>query len=334
MRLGFAVKVMGEAGLPSNDARRWQNNPHLRHSLGYIEAILRYCGRNDIHMYRMSSDIAPYITHPDLPQLHNQIEECARELSEVGALARRLGIRLSLHPSQYIILNAEDEDVAEKSIADLLAQARILDAMEQAEEAVVVTHVGGVYGDHRKSLDRFARRFEACPETVRRRLAVENDERSFSVRDILWLHEETGIRCIFDFQHHMLNNPDGRTLREALQPVIATWPRGVAPKIHYSSPRTEMRMVERKGRDGRRALAEQPPLLSQHADFVNPLEFVLFLQAANGDGTPGFDIMLEAKRKDQALLRLRAQLPVLGYPQYSDRVGIEPIGVPPIEIGG
>src|SRR4051794_37123221 len=30
MRLGFAVKVLGDGGLPSHDTRRWQSGPHLR----------------------------------------------------------------------------------------------------------------------------------------------------------------------------------------------------------------------------------------------------------------------------------------------------------------
>lgn len=319
MRLGFAVKVLGEEGLPSNDARRWQSGPHLRHSIAFLQNILLYCHRKNLHMYRMSSDIAPYVTHPDLPRFHGQIDECAQELADLGATARRLDIRLSLHPSQYIVLNAEDPDVAEKSIADLHAQARILDVMGMGPEAVVITHVGGVYGDHERSRARFAERFETCPEPVRRRLVVENDERSFSVRDTLWLHERVGIPCIFDFQHHMLNNPDGRTLREALQPVLKTWPDGVTPKMHYSSPRTELRDVDRKDRKtGKTVLTRQPPLLSQHSDYVNALEFILFLQCANGNEQPTFDIMLEAKVKDLAVLRLREQLKALGYPQLSD----------------
>ena len=98
-------------------------------------------------MYRMSSDFAPYLTHPDMPQFHNQLEEAQDELAELGALARAYDIRLSLHPSQYILLNALDEEVARKSVMDLNAQARILDALGCGPEAVVVTHVGGVYGD-------------------------------------------------------------------------------------------------------------------------------------------------------------------------------------------
>ena len=77
LKLGFPVKVLGAGGLKSNDTRRWQQKPHLRVSLRYLEKIFDHLEANDIHMYRMSSDLAPYVTHPDMPQFHGMIGECA-----------------------------------------------------------------------------------------------------------------------------------------------------------------------------------------------------------------------------------------------------------------
>src|SRR5687768_942572 len=108
LRFGFAVKVLGQPDLKSNDARRWQNEPHLRVSLGYLRDIFAYLDQHKITMYRMSSDIAPYVTHPDMPQFHGQIKECSLELRELGQLARAQGLRLSFHPSQFVILNSPD----------------------------------------------------------------------------------------------------------------------------------------------------------------------------------------------------------------------------------
>src|SRR4051794_3641330 len=93
-RLGFACIVLGRPGLKAADARRWQNNPHLRISIGYLHAIFDYLDEVDIRMYRLSSGVAPYITHPDLPQSWNQIEECRDQLAELGAKARRYDLRL------------------------------------------------------------------------------------------------------------------------------------------------------------------------------------------------------------------------------------------------
>ena len=55
MRLGFAVKVLGEGGLPSHDTRRWQSGPHLRTSLERLRAILGYLDAQ---------------RHPDVPDGH------------------------------------------------------------------------------------------------------------------------------------------------------------------------------------------------------------------------------------------------------------------------
>src|SRR5688572_21481862 len=117
MRLGFAVKVLGDGGLPSHDTRRWQSGPHLRVSLERLTRILGYLEANGIRMYRMATALAPYASHPDLPQFHDQVTECAEELAAVGALARELGVRLSTHPGQYTVLNSEDEGVRAAAVA-------------------------------------------------------------------------------------------------------------------------------------------------------------------------------------------------------------------------
>src|SRR3982750_2170199 len=160
MRLGFAVKVLGAAGLKSNDSRRWQQQPHLRVSLGYLTRIFDYLEANDIHMYRMSSDLAPYVTHPDMPQFHRQIEECASELKALGKRARALDLRLSFHPSQFIVLNSADPVLVQKSVADLAAQTEMLDRMELGPEAVTIVHAGGTYGDSDAGCRRWAKTYE------------------------------------------------------------------------------------------------------------------------------------------------------------------------------
>lgn len=70
----------------------------------------------------MSSDLAPYATHPTMPQFHGMVAESDRELGLVGAKARRVGIRLSFHPSQYVLLNSPDPELTRKSIEDLASQ--------------------------------------------------------------------------------------------------------------------------------------------------------------------------------------------------------------------
>ena len=109
----------------------------------------------------------------------------------------------------------------------------------------------------------------------------------------------------FDPHLHLCHDPHGIPDREALERSLATWPDGVQPKIHFSSPRLDI--GERRKRVGRR-IERTPafPDLRLHADLIDPLAFELFL----ADTAAGleFDVMLEAKGKDFALLRLREQL--------------------------
>ena len=270
MRLGFVVKPLARPELKSHDSRRWQNQPHLSVSLAYLRDVFTYLDAAHIGMYRMSSDLAPYATHPDMPQFHHQVEACAAELAEIGALAARLRLRLSFHPSQHVVLNSPAEDLVEKSAADLIVQGAILDGMSLGPEAVVVTHMGGVYGDRESARSRFVSAFEHLPEAAQRRLVLENDDVRFGVTDTLWVHERTGIPLVFDNLHHRLNNPGGWPAREALAACLAAWPQGVRPKIHFSSPRTEWLVEE--GASGEAPKIRQTRW-TYHADYVNPFEF-------------------------------------------------------------
>ena len=321
LRLGFPVKVMTRPDLKSNDTRRWQKNPHLKTSLEYIDAILDHVHKKRISMYRMSSDLAPYATHPDMPQFHGMVAESDAELRAVGAKARALDIRLSFHPSQFVLLNSPDPELTRKSIWDLSSQAEMLDRMELGPEAVLVTHVGGAYGDVETSRARWAQTWPTLPEHVKRRLVLEHDDIRFSAADVLWVHEQTGVRLVFDYQHHWCLNPGGLEIMDVLPRILRTWPEGVRPKLHFSSPRTELREVvrmDRKTKKKKKALL--PPVWTGHADFTNPFEFARFMRDAAG---LEFDVMLEGKSKDISLLKLRPDL--LRYaPDVAARFGVYP----------
>ncbi|MBA3414848.1 MAG: UV DNA damage repair endonuclease UvsE [Chloroflexia bacterium] len=302
-RLGFAVKVVGREGYKANDARRWQSGPHLRVSLGYLDRIFDYLADTEIRMYRISSDIAPYVTHPEMPQFHRQIEECRDELAALGKKARRLDLRLSMHPSQYIVLNAVDERIAAAAVGDFVYHAEFLDGLALGPEAKIVTHVGGVYGDRAAAMDRWVVAYEGLPDGVRRRLVLENDEVSWPVADTLAIHARTGVPLVFDNLHHAVLNPAAMPEPEALRACLATWPPGQMPKIHYSTQRVAEREVTRRVRaTGEKRTSTQPAKAGQHDEYIDGDQFVTFLRAS--DGLP-FDVMLEAKQKDLALLALR-----------------------------
>ncbi len=303
MRLGFAVKVLGAPGLPSHDSRRWQNQPHLSISLAYLRDVFLYLESRTIHFYRLAGQLAPYLTHPTLPAFHRQLDECATELAAVGDLARQQRLRLTLHPGFFVQLNSPDPALVARSVKELEMSAALLDGMGADREGVIVVHVGGIHDDAQAGRARFVRGWEQLPPTVRERLALEHDDRRYSLSDALWIHRRTGVPVVFDSLHHRCLNPEAIPSIDGLRLALATWPVDVRPKIHMSSPRTEIRYLRRP--DGVRI---QAPLLNQHSDFLDPFPIIDLLSQAHSLALRPFDILLEAKAKDVALLRLRGQI--------------------------
>ncbi len=305
-RLGFAVKVLGHGALKSNDSRRSRSGPHLRVSIEYLYAIFSYLEKSGIRMYRMSSGLAPYATHPDLPQFHRQIAESRSELGELGRRANQIGLRLSFHPSQFIVMNAPSDALRQPSMLDLALQAEILDVMGLGGEAVLVIHVGGIYEDKSAAINRWVACYRDLPEPARRQLVLENDDVRFSAADVLRIHDQTGVPLVFDVQHHQCLNPERLPWRPTLERFLRTWPEGRRPKVHYSSPRTQMREAVRNNRrTGKKETVLQAPIWTAHADYVHPFEFIHFAQETRD---LEFDIMLEAKAKNLALQRVRQDI--------------------------
>jgi UV DNA damage endonuclease len=323
-RLGVATRVLG-APIKSHDSRRWAQAPHLSVSLAYVRDILGWLAEQQISLYRLSGSLAPYATHPTLRDFHRQVEECQRELAAAGDLARAAGIRMTMHPAAFVRLDADDEALARRSREELIFATTLLEAMGTEKESVIVVHAnegenlgeGGAPwfqsgGGHRaslrrdhstKALARFARSIDALPASVRDRLVLENGDRACDLPAALWLQRRTGLPVVFDVLHHRCNNSAGIPIDHALQMALVTWPKSVRPKIHLSSPRTEMRLVRRGG-----ALHAAAPLPRQHSDYVNVFECIDLLRSAEVMNMRDFDIMLEAKAHDLAVLRLRTQL--------------------------
>jgi UV DNA damage endonuclease len=320
LRLGFPVKVLGQPELKSHDSRRWQSNPHLKFSLGYLHDILKYLDRHNIHMYRMSSDLAPYATHPDMPQFHSMVRDSARALQQFGAAAKAQDLRLSFHPSQYVVLNSPNPALVKKSMWDIESHAEMLDLMELGAEAVIVIHVGGLYGDLESGLRQWIDTWHKLGEPARRRLVLEHDDLRFSAANVLHIHEHTGVRLIFDYQHFWCLNPERLEMRDTLRRFLATWPASIRPKIHFPTPRTEMRQVERLNKKtGKNKTVAIAPIWTGHADFVNPFEFIQYMRMVPD---LDFDVMLESKSKDLALIRLRADLAKFA-PDVAARFGLQ-----------
>jgi UV DNA damage endonuclease len=154
-------------------------------------------------------------------------------------------------------------------------------------------------------MERYVRSFERLPAHIQRRLVLENDDVSFSVADCLWIHERTGQRIVFDNLHHAAINPEGMPERDALDACLRTWPADQTPKIHFATPATQFLEAQVKVGKRTKTVQKPPSKWTSHADFVDPFEFERFLE--RGAVRP-FDVMLEAKAKDLAVIALQSFL--------------------------
>jgi UV DNA damage endonuclease len=306
IRLGVAVKILGRGGMRARDGRRaaaGEPAPHLSVSLLYLREVLLYLAELRVALYRLPDDLAPDLAREGPESVLRQVAECADLLAVVGELARAHGIRLTMHLGMHVALASPDEGVAARALAEVAAQARLLEALGAGKDGVLVLHIGGAHGDRAAALERFAARLERLSLAARAHLAVEPDGECFGLTDLLQMYQRSGVPVVLDTLHLQLHNPERMALAEALGLALATWPAGVRPKVHVSTQRTEAHL--QPGRAGA-PLHVIPPRHGQHADFVNPFEFAALVIASRG--LPPFDAMLEAKAADLALLRLREDL--------------------------
>ena len=225
-------------------------------------------------------------------------------MAAIGDQARQQSVRLTLHPGFYVQLSHPDAALAARSGVELAAATSLLDGMGLDASSVVVVHVGGGHAD----VTGGAGPVRACGQSAAGRVCEgawswRTETGQFGLRDVLWVQRRTGIPVVLDTLHHRCHNPDAIPPLDALKIALATWPEGIVPKIHVSSPRTAVRTLYRDGE-----ARVQMPLAHQHSDFLHPFEVIDLLEAAVSARLRSFDVMLEAKAKDVALLRLREQI--------------------------
>lgn len=249
--------------------------------------ILKYNKAKDIYVYRMSSKIFPLATYPGL-EYTNYIDELKPELDSLGEFIKENEMRISSHPDHFVLLNSISKKVYEDSVKDLKYHLGMFEAMGLDKNYKFVLHVGGMYKNKEDSILRFYEGFNNLDDKLKERIILENDDKSFNALDVLKICDKVKIPMVLDVHHHNCNRCDIE-LSELLNKAFDTWnDETLQPKIHYSSPKDSKNF-------------------RHHADYINIEEFNNFLDTAK-EIDRDFDIMLEAKQKDNALLELRKKL--------------------------
>jgi UV DNA damage endonuclease len=250
--------------------------------------LLEYNIKNNIYIYRMSSDSFPWMSEyefsdlPKFPAIHTYLKLIGKKIKDHG-------IRVSYHPGPFNVLASENPSVVQKTISELNKHAELMDLMEldQTTFYPINIHINTTQPTRELAAERFCKEFENLSESCKKRLVVENDDgaNQYSVKMLYdWVYQVIGIPITFD-QHHYNYGPQDQTMEEALRLAHSTWKTRVL--THMSSPKT---LEDASGKN------------TAHADYIYEEIKTFGLD---------FDTEIEAKAKDLAVFKYRKQFQVL-----------------------
>ena len=274
--------------LPDEESRMYRLRKITEQNLKNTYRILLYNKAYDISIYRFTSKLVPLATHP-LTDGWDYASEFKDDFKQIGDFVKENNFRVSAHPDHYTLINSHSEKVLEDSIRDLDYHVRTYEAMGLEDyKYKLVIHVGGLYRDKQSSIKRFKDNFVKLPDRIRKRIMLENDDKSYTAADVLDICKELKVPMVLDVHHHQCVN-NGERLEDLLGDIFDTWnEEDFNPKVHFSSPKDEKNF-------------------RSHADNIDLEQFRDFLEVAKKNGRD-FDVMLEAKNKDSALLNLSREL--------------------------
>ena len=244
--------------------------------------ILEWNRLNGIYFFRLSSALIPWGDNIDITQLKDY-KEIKSELKKAGDFAKFWNMRINSHPGPFNVLPSPNESVIQKTIADLELHGKIFDMMELSKTTYnnINIHCNGVYGDKKSAMDRLIDNFQRLSPSVRKRFTLENDDKAsmYSVKDLMYIHNHTGIPIVFDYHHHQFCT-GGLSEEEALKLAATTWPMDIRQEVHYS----ESKALHENNQK------EKP---QAHSMYINSLPNTYGLDV---------DVMVEAKAKELAIL--------------------------------
>lgn len=196
--------------------------------------MLDYNSEHRIQLLRISSDIIPFASHAEVDFPWVQIFQ--EELALLGEKAREAGIRLSMHPGQYTVLNSPSAEVVTRAVADLEYHCSFLDALGMGPDCKIILHVGGAYGDKEAAIARFKENYRLLNPSIKNRLVIENDDKIYSISEVLEIGLACEIPVVFDNLHHeVYPAQESKSEVEWIALCAETWRESGGPqKIHYS----------------------------------------------------------------------------------------------------
>lgn len=264
--------------------------------------MIRWNDRYNIKFMRLSSEMFPFASHEEYG--YKLAPFASETLAEAGKVIAELGHRVSTHPGQFTQLGSPRKAVVDNAIRDLNYHDEMLALLklpkQMDKDAIMILHMGGVFGDKEATLGRFRENYANLSDSVKRRLVLENDDVSWSVHDLLPICQELNIPLVLDYHHHNIVF-DSTKVREGTLDIMnfydeiaETWKRkGITQKMHYSEP-TPPAITPRHRRKHAGRVMTLPPC------------------------DPTMDLMIEAKDKEQAVFELMRTFKLPGFDTFSD----------------
>ncbi|MBC3796294.1 UV DNA damage repair endonuclease UvsE [Acetobacterium tundrae] len=286
MKIGYACLTVG---VPNTDLKTCllKNASDeklielIEHNLNVLENMIDYNLKNDINLFRISSSLIPFGSSP--VNHFNWWELFDKKLAHIGKKIRQSGMRVSLHPGQYTVLNAIDDDIVKRAIEDLNYHTRLLDSLGVGTEHKIVLHIGGVYNNKNKGKLRFIKNYQGLDKRIKNRLVIENDGKCYTICDVLEIGNYLDIPVIFDVLHHK-DNPCKEEKTDAfwIKESKKTWEKKDGnQKIHYSQQNPEKKQ-------------------GSHSKNIRIDEFMAFYDRLDDKN---LDIMLEVKDKNLSAIK-------------------------------
>ncbi len=255
--------------------------------------IMWFMRAHDIALYRISAMLIPLATHEKTDGWAWWEEESLLEVGEkIGSAVQEHGFRLSSHLPELCGLSSDALFHWTQSYAAY--HRRLYDLLRLDESAIIIIHVGGAHGNKERALETARRNLERLDPWMRARLALENDDKVFDIEDVVSLASASGVRAVFDWHHHVVNPPNGEQTPDGAKTVdlvaraADAW-KDRPFKVHVSSPKSDKQ-------------------IRAHADYVDPKFARPLFDVLRAAGVQTCDVMVEAKKKDLALLELRKAL--------------------------
>jgi UV DNA damage endonuclease len=250
-------------------------------NLNDLQKILEYNIENNIHFYRITSNLVPLATHPDVNWDYRKYFK--KDLEYIGKIIRKSNMRVDTHPDQFNVINSVNEKVVQDTIRNLSFHINLFEDINYPEGKMVI-HIGGGQGGKEESINRFIHNFNKFPKNISEKLILENDDKLFTAKEVLYICKKLNCPMVLDVHHHVCNSNDDE-LEGLIEDIFNTWNNDILPpKIHFSSPK-----------DGEKD--------KRHSDYINPHDFISFIEKTKNLNRD-YDVMIEAKQKDLALYRL------------------------------